>query len=63
MVMVAEGIEDALIAALAQPDLCTITAVSVANMAKIRLPAAIGTVLVIADNAAAALIRRRPAGT
>ncbi len=50
MVMVAEGIEDALTAAQARPDFRAIAAVSVANMANITLPASIGTVMVIADN-------------
>lgn len=50
MVMVAEGIEDALTAAQARLNFRAIAEVSVPTMANITLPASGGTVMVIADN-------------
>ncbi|MCX7381146.1 MAG: toprim domain-containing protein [Alphaproteobacteria bacterium] len=49
-VAIAEGIETALSVALACPELRVIAAVSLGNMARIVLPAAVRTVIVCADN-------------
>lgn len=50
MVMIGEGIEDALTAAMARPDLRALAAISVGNMSNIRLPKSVGTVMVLAQN-------------
>ncbi len=47
---ITEGIEDALTFALAQPSIRVWAAVSVANMASLALPDAIGTVILCLDN-------------
>lgn len=65
-VAIAEGIETALSVALACPELRVLCGVSLANMANIALPPAIGTVILCADNdpgndKAAALLRRAAA--
>lgn len=62
-VAIAEGIETALSVAVACPELRVLAAVSLANMARVQLPAAIGTVILCADNdgdnaAAAELVTR-----
>jgi hypothetical protein len=49
-VVIAEGIETALSVAIACPELRVLAAVSLANMARLELPAAIGTVILAADN-------------
>lgn len=49
-VAIAEGIETALSVALACPELRVLAAVSLSNMGSLALPAAIGTVLLCADN-------------
>jgi hypothetical protein len=62
-VAIAEGIETALSVAVACPELRVLAAVSLANMARLILPAAIGTVILCADDdgenlAAAELVTR-----
>lgn len=62
-VAIAEGIETALSVAIACPELRVLCAVSLANMANIALPPAIGRVILCADNdpgndRAAALLQR-----
>jgi hypothetical protein len=49
-VLIAEGIEDALSCALLCPELRVLSAVSLANMARIVLPPAVATVILAADN-------------
>lgn len=49
-VTVTEGIEDALTVALADPSRRVLAAVSLANMGAMKLPAAIATVTIVADN-------------
>lgn len=49
-VVLAEGIETALSVAVACPERRVLCAVSLANMARVQLPAAIGTVILAADN-------------
>ena len=49
-VIVTEGVEDGLIAALAMPEFRVVASVSLGNMASIMLPAAIGTVVLVMDN-------------
>lgn len=53
VVVISEGIEDGLTAALHRPDFRVLAAVSVGNMANIVLPKAIGTVFIAAQNDAA----------
>ncbi len=48
--MIAEGIETALSVAIACPELRVLSAVCLGNMARVVLPAAIGTVILCADN-------------
>ena len=49
-VAIAEGIETALSVAVACPELRTLAAVSLGNMARIALPPAVRTVILCADN-------------
>ena len=49
-VAIAEGIETALSVAVACPELRVLCAVSIANMASVTLPAAVGDVILCADN-------------
>ncbi len=49
-VVITEGIEDGLSVALLCPELRILSAVSIANMARIVLPAAVQTVILAADN-------------
>jgi hypothetical protein len=45
-----EGIEDGLTIAMARPDSYVVVAVSLANMARVKLPRAIASITVVADN-------------
>jgi len=49
-VLIAEGIEDALSAVIAAPEHRVLAAVSLANLANLVLPQAIGTVVILAQN-------------
>jgi hypothetical protein len=49
-VVIAEGIETGLSIVLAAPELRTLCAVSLANVARMALPAAVATVIIAADN-------------
>lgn len=49
-VLITEGLEDALVAAIARPDLRVLAAVSLANIPNLALPEAIRTVYIAADN-------------
>jgi phage/plasmid primase-like uncharacterized protein len=50
MLVISEGIEDALSVAVAAPEYRVIAAVSLGNMANITLPTAIGTIIIAAQN-------------
>lgn len=50
VVAIGEGIETCLSVVVACPELRVLCAVSIANMIRVRLPAAIGEVIVLADN-------------